>query len=115
MASEDHLQVTVVYARAPREVLEFHLLLEPGSTVLQALQASGLLQLVPSPDLQTAVIGVWGRKSGLRQVLRANDRVEIYRKLRVDPKVARRERFARQGVRSPGLFAKSRADSASDH
>jgi putative ubiquitin-RnfH superfamily antitoxin RatB of RatAB toxin-antitoxin module len=56
-------------------------------------------------------VGVWGRKAELEQVLRNHDRVELYRPLRVDPKVARRERFARQGVRTTGLFAKRRAGS----
>jgi putative ubiquitin-RnfH superfamily antitoxin RatB of RatAB toxin-antitoxin module len=35
--------------------------------------------------------------------------VEIYRPLTVDPKVARRERFAKQGARATGLFVKKRA------
>ncbi|MDH5708755.1 MAG: RnfH family protein, partial [Hylemonella sp.] len=43
------------------------------------------------------------------QVLRDLDRVELYRPLKVDPKVARRERFARQGARGAGLFASKRA------
>jgi putative ubiquitin-RnfH superfamily antitoxin RatB of RatAB toxin-antitoxin module len=34
--------------------------------------------------------------------------VEIYRGLLVDPKVARRERFRKQGARAAGLFAKRR-------
>jgi putative ubiquitin-RnfH superfamily antitoxin RatB of RatAB toxin-antitoxin module len=34
--------------------------------------------------------------------------VEIYRPLRVDPKVARRERFVKQGARTAGLFVKKR-------
>jgi len=37
--------------------------------------------------------------------------VEIWRPLRVDPKLARRERFGRQGARSAGLFAKRRPGS----
>jgi putative ubiquitin-RnfH superfamily antitoxin RatB of RatAB toxin-antitoxin module len=40
--------------------------------------------------------------------LSAGDRVEVYRALTVDPKTARRERFARQGARTTGLFAKQR-------
>ena len=40
--------------------------------------------------------------------LRAGDRVEIYRDLLVDPKVARRERFRKQGARAAGLFAGKR-------
>jgi hypothetical protein len=34
--------------------------------------------------------------------------VELYRPLLVDPKVARRERFRRQGARNTGLFAQRR-------
>jgi len=61
------------------------------------------------------VIGVWGRKVGLSHVLRDNDRVEIYRQLTVDPKVARRERFAKQGARTTGLFKTKRKDSAAGY
>ncbi len=109
MASEQGLQVTVVYSPAARDVREVSLFLPPGSSVLQALQASGLLQLFPAIDLQTTVVGVWGRKTGLSRLLRDNDRVEIYRPLTVDPKAARRERFVRQGARAAGLFIKKRA------
>jgi hypothetical protein len=41
-------------------------------------------------------------------VLQTGDRLELYRPLLVDPKRARRERFARQGSRSAGLFARRR-------
>ncbi|MEO5606317.1 MAG: RnfH family protein, partial [Polaromonas sp.] len=41
------------------------------------------------------------------QLLQDADRIEIYRELRVDPKVARRERFNQQGAKRAGLFAKS--------
>jgi putative ubiquitin-RnfH superfamily antitoxin RatB of RatAB toxin-antitoxin module len=40
--------------------------------------------------------------------LQDGDRLEVYRPLRVDPKVARRERFKGQGARTAGLFAKRR-------
>ena len=40
--------------------------------------------------------------------VRDGDRVEIYRDLKVDPKVARRERFRKQGARATGLFAQRR-------
>lgn len=109
MASEGSISVTVVYSPGVREVHEVTLQLAKPNSVLQALRASGLLQLFPAIKLQTAVIGIWGRKVGLNQTLRENDRIEIYRPLSVDPKVARRERFAKQGVRSTGLFAKKRA------
>jgi hypothetical protein len=43
-----------------------------------------------------------------QQVLQDLDRVEIYRPLKVDPKVARRTRFVEQGARTAGLFARKR-------
>lgn len=105
----ERLRVSVVYSPAAREVLEIGLELPAGSTVKQALQASGLAERFPGLDLGHAGVGVWGRKAALEQVLRDQDRVEVYRPLRVDPKVARRERFKRQGARSTGLFANKRA------
>ena len=53
-------------------------------------------------------VGIWGRKAGLDQPLRNGDRIELYRPLLVDPKVARRERFTRQGARGTGLFSRRR-------
>ena len=109
MGSNVNIQITVVYSPSPRDVREVDLSLASSSTVLQALQASGLLQLFPLINPQATMVGVWGRKASLSQMLRENDRVEIYRPLTVDPKVARRERFAKQGARTAGLFIKKRA------
>jgi hypothetical protein len=103
-----NIKITLVYSPGPRNVREVNLSLAPSSTVLQAVQASGLLQLFPTLAQQKTVVGVWGRKASLEQTLRENDRVEIYRPLTVDPKVARRERFAKQGARTAGLFVKKR-------
>ena len=106
--SDGLIQVCLVYSAQAREVLELTLRLKPGSTVRQALETSGLLVQRPDLDLSTMTLGVWGRKVALTHVLRDQDRIEIYRPLKVDPKVARRERFARQGARTAGLFTKKR-------
>lgn len=108
MANDVTIQVSVVYSPAAREVQEFSLNLPASSTVGQAMEASGLLKSFPMLDFTDAVVGVWGRKATLNQTLRPNDRVEIYRALTVDPKVARRERFVKQGAGTTGLFAKKR-------
>lgn len=84
--------VEVVYAPAPHRVDRVALSLEPGATVADALQASGLLArhgLV----LDALAVGVWGRACALDLRLREHDRVEIYRPLQVDPKEARRQRY----------------------
>jgi putative ubiquitin-RnfH superfamily antitoxin RatB of RatAB toxin-antitoxin module len=67
-----------------------------------------MLEKFPEIDNLRIPLGIWGRKVGLSHVLRNQDRVEVYRPLRVDPKVARRERFTKQGARSAGLFVKRR-------
>ena len=41
--------------------------------------------------------------------------IELCRALRVDPKVARRERFKQQGARRTGLFAKKRPGAAAGY
>ena len=108
MVSNTCLSVTVVYSPVAREVQQVALQVNAPCTVLQALQLSGLLARYPDIDNHQIVVGIWGRKTKLDQGLRDQDRVEIYRPLRVDPKVARRERFVKQGSRGAGLFDKKR-------
>jgi len=105
-APSGSIRVTVLYSPRPRTVHEWVVTLPAGATVLQALEASGLRAALPAADLGSAVTGVWGRKARAEQRLREQDRVEIYRPLKVDPKLARRERFRKQGTRAAGLFAR---------
>ena len=102
------LTVCIVHSPAPRVVHEVALEVPEGTTAAQALQLSGLLEVVEGLDPAAYGVGVWGRKAGPGQRLREGDRVEIYRPLTVDPKLARRERFRKQGARSTGLFARQR-------
>ena len=109
MDKAEMMGVTVAYSPAPRQVHEWPVSLKNGATVLQALQASGLAAAFPGVNLKTVGVGIWGREAALNQLLRERDRVEIYRPLKVDPKLARRERFREQGARAAGLFAKKKA------
>ena len=111
MAEPGCILVSVVYSPRARCVREWCLSVAEGSSLLQAVQACGLSNEFPALDLQTARFGLWGRKAALSQTLRDQDRVEIYRALNVDPKIARRERFVKQGARSAGLFSKKRPGS----
>ena len=104
----DGIAVTVAFASAARQVQTARLHLPAGATLAQAVQASGLLQGLNEPERAALAWGIWGRPALPEAVLRAGDRVEIWRPLRVDPKRARRERFASQGARAAGLFARRR-------
>lgn len=103
------ISVLLVYSPEARKVLEISLQLDDGATVSNALQSSNVLQNLSQSDIETLEVGVWGKKVELNHLLKDGDRIELYRPLTVDPKVARRERFARQGARTAGLFAKRRA------
>ena len=96
-------RVIVTYSPAPRQVLEWPVLLPEGATVADAVRASGWREAGAGGEPEA--LGIWGRRCTPQQPVRDGDRVEIYRPLQADPKVARRERFRRQGTRAAGLFA----------
>lgn len=106
---EPTLRIVLVYSPAPEEVREWALDMAAGSTVADALKSSGVLEEFPDLQRVAPLAGVWGRRCGPDQVLQDRDQVELYRGLRVDPKVARRERFNKQGVKRAGLFSSTRA------
>lgn len=108
------LTVTVVCSPAPRQLRQWQLQMAPGSTVLDALVACAEPGLLPGSGGGSVAVAVWGRKARPGQLLRENDRVEVLRPLTVDPKMARRERFRRQGARAAGLFARAGAGRAPD-
>ena len=103
------IEVTLSCSPAAREVFEQVLQLEPDATVIKAVLASDLQHRFPDLDWRHAMTpGIWGRAVEWEQALKDGDRVELCRPLKVDPKVARRERFQRQGARGTGLFANRR-------
>lgn len=102
------MRVLVLYSPAPRQVLEWAVDVPAGATVRDAVRASGWPEATQGQDVSALDVGIWGRRSTLEQPVKEGDRVEIYRPLLVDPKVARRERFQKQGARAAGLFAKRR-------
>jgi putative ubiquitin-RnfH superfamily antitoxin RatB of RatAB toxin-antitoxin module len=83
--------VGVVYA-PPGKSMHRHLHLAPGSTVGEAIRASGLLAECPEIDMNRNRVGIFGRLAQLEAPLQDGDRVEIYRPLNADPKEARRRR-----------------------
>lgn len=104
------LYIVLVYSPAPRVVHEFALQVAEGATVAEAVAQwhAALPADHSAADVSKARLGVWGKRAKPSQVLVDSDRIEIYRSLKVDPKTARRERFAKQGSKGAGLFAKPR-------
>lgn len=84
-------QVQVVYADATGQYL-VSVPLQPDMTAKQALDASGLLEKLPAG--LALVVGIFGHKIDDidTHLMQANDRLEIYRPLTIDPMAVRRKR-----------------------
>lgn len=95
-ASQD-LVVIVVYAE-PTHAWQREVHVAPGSTVNDALTASGIGADYPALDLHTSAVGIFGRPVAHTTVLTNGDRVEIYRALVFDPMVSRRRRAAHRAL-----------------
>ena len=91
MGSAAELQVEVAYAAPSRQAVKT-LRLPAGSSVADAIRASGLLVEFPEIDLARQRVGIFGELTELSTLLADGDRVEIYRTLLADPKEARRRR-----------------------
>ena len=100
----------------------------PAGSAVQAVLRQGMAQCVQAAkvtdaDADAAQLqslpflqpGIWGRKVPWTHVVQAGDRIELYRPLKVDPKVARRQRFKRQGKGRTGLFANRKSGSAAGY
>lgn len=118
--AEALFQVTLCWSPQAREVHECALSVPAGSTVqsvLAQLLATGQPGVAPGDlaRLPFMPVGIWGRKVALTQQVQAGDRIELYRPLQVDPKVARRQRFKRQGKGRTGLFANRKSGVAAGY
>jgi putative ubiquitin-RnfH superfamily antitoxin RatB of RatAB toxin-antitoxin module len=90
----ERIRVEVAYARPERQSI-VELELPAGATVETALRASRLWEQFPEIDPEQAPVGIFGNLCERDTRLGPGDRVEIYRPLLVDPRMARRQRAAR--------------------
>ena len=85
------INIEVVYA-LPGEQILLKRQVPAGTTVADAIQASGILDKHPEIDLNVNKLGIFGKLTKADAVLRDKDRIEIYRPLIADPKEVRRKR-----------------------
>jgi putative ubiquitin-RnfH superfamily antitoxin RatB of RatAB toxin-antitoxin module len=94
MADGSRITVSVVHA-GPQRVFGVDLVLPAGATVADAIERSGIRVALPRLEIRGDRLGIFSRKATFETVLRDGDRLEIYRPLKIDPKVARRLRAQR--------------------
>jgi putative ubiquitin-RnfH superfamily antitoxin RatB of RatAB toxin-antitoxin module len=97
----DTLRVCVVYAEPARQIVR-ELEVVSGATVADAIRLSAIATAAGLTDADLARTGIFGRIVGHSTVLRDGDRVEILRRLKVDPKEARRRRAAKKADTAAG-------------
>ena len=97
----ESIHVEVVYPLPQKQEI-FAVTLPPGATVLQAIEASGILQKYPEIDLAKNKLGVFAKLAKPDALLRDRDRVEIYRPLIADPKEVRKQRAAEGKIMKKG-------------
>ncbi len=89
--AKELIRVEVAYARPDKQLI-LPVDVEEGSTAVDAVNKSGIQEHFPEIDFDALKLGVFGKAQKPDTVLRAGDRVEIYRPLIADPKESRRRR-----------------------
>ncbi|MCH9696767.1 MAG: RnfH family protein [Gammaproteobacteria bacterium] len=87
----DLIDVEVAYATPHRQELQT-LKVSQQATIEDVIEHSGILGLFPEIDLSINKVGIFGQVASLDTVLEQGDRVEIYRPLVNDPRLARQQR-----------------------
>lgn len=88
---ERTITAEVVYAAAGLQILR-RVELAEGSTVEQAINASGIAGMLPAGAIDGRHLGVFACKVAPDQIVQNGDRIEVYRPLTLDPMEARRRR-----------------------
>ena len=94
VSNDGKFPIEVVFALPDTQVLQ-RIEVSAGCTVEQAVTHSGILGQFPEIDLHKNKLGIFGQPVKPDTLVQANDRIEIYRPLIIDPKEARRIRAKR--------------------
>lgn len=93
MDKTDLIPIEVIYP-LPHEQVLFKTSVVSGATLKEGIIASGVLKHYPELALDSLNVGIFGKLAALDTILKARDRIEIYRPLLADPKEVRKQRAA---------------------
>jgi putative ubiquitin-RnfH superfamily antitoxin RatB of RatAB toxin-antitoxin module len=98
MREREMIAVEVVYA-LPRHQTRIRMSVKHGTTVGEAITASGVVHHHPEIVPDCMQVGIYGKRVKLTRALEDSDRIEIYRPLTADPGSARRKRARKRSGR----------------
>lgn len=90
MVQDKLIQVEVAVAY-PEVQQIFSLMVPAGTTAQEVVSGADLVKVFPELNVATAPLGVWGKVVKPEYLLCDGDRVEVLRRLQIDPKKTRRE------------------------
>jgi uncharacterized protein len=90
------IRVEIVYAQAQRSVAK-SLKMPQGALIADALKLAAADEDFRGVDLMNGAVGIFGKVVRKDQQLMDGDRIEIYRPLAEEPKLARRKRVSKSG------------------
>ena len=101
------IEVEVLLSTSARTIHRQLFQINSASSFNHLMQTSEMQAFLALHELTLGQLkaSCWGQKILPGHNLTSGDRIELCRELRVDPKVARRERFEKQGKRGAGLFS----------
>lgn len=85
------INIEVAYATPERQKI-IACQVPAGISLLEAAKLSGISDIFPDLDLDTADFGIWGKAKPATTTVEDSQRIEIYRPLLSDPKESRRRR-----------------------
>jgi putative ubiquitin-RnfH superfamily antitoxin RatB of RatAB toxin-antitoxin module len=94
------INIEIVYAQTQRSI-EKPLKMPQGARIADALAQAASDQEFSGVDFANAAVGIFGKVAPRDQLLKEGDRIEIYRPLLDEPKLARRKRASRNASK-PG-------------
>lgn len=88
------VDIEVVYGLPHKQIL-LSVPVPKGSTIEESIKLSGIVGHFPEIIPSKATVGIFSRPEKLDTVVKAGDRIEIYRPLIADPKEMRKLRAAK--------------------
>lgn len=95
----DLIQVEICYVNLQEQFL-VSVVVPSNSAVRNVIEKSKILEHFSELKLDQLVVGIFGKKCTLDTTVNEGDRVEIYRPLTIDPKVARRLRAQKKNLKN---------------
>jgi putative ubiquitin-RnfH superfamily antitoxin RatB of RatAB toxin-antitoxin module len=88
------IRVEIVYAQPQHSIVKA-LKMPQGALIADALASAAADEVFRGVDLANCAVGIFGRVVRQEQMLKDGDRIEIYRPLLEEPKLARRKRVSK--------------------